>query len=116
MALTNNEKSLCNKLVSDFDSLIQPGKAAKGVIKSATNLMKSKLNGIAWSDPGLLDGALDQYRDAVNDSLPGDQLDDLDDIKKFIDSCEYLQFLDPVSAMMGTVGGIFHPGMLLSGF
>lgn len=107
MALTNNETSLCNKLVSDFDSLIQPGNAAKGEINSATNTMKSKLNGMTFSDPGLLAGALDQYRDDVNAMLPGDQLSDLENIKSFIDSCDYLQFLNPVSAMMGIVGGVF---------
>jgi len=107
MALTNNEKSLCNKLNSDFDSLVQPGKSAKGAINAATNNMKSKLNGMTFSDSGLLAGALDQYRDSVAGMLPGDQLSDLENISNFIDNCEYLSFLEPVSAIMGIVGGVF---------
>lgn len=108
MALSNNKKSLCNKLVSDFDALIQPGVSAKGAVNSAVNDMKSKLNGMKgnFPTPGL-DGALEAYRQAVNDALPGDGLDDMNDIKDFIDSCEYLQIFAPVSAMMGTVNGIF---------
>jgi len=108
MALSNNEKSLCNKLVSDFDSLIQPGNAAKGLINGVTNDMKSKLNGMAFSDAGLLAGALDGYRDSVNGVLPGDQLNDLNEIKNFIDNCDYLKDLNPISAMLGTIGGIFN--------
>ena len=117
MALSNNEKSLCNKLNSDFDQLIQPGKSAKGAINSATNDMKSKLAGMTFSSSSALSAALDAYRDQVADVLPGDQLSDLENIKNFIDSCEYLQFLDPVSAMMGTVGGIFDEiDNLINGF
>lgn len=108
MALSNNKKSLCNKLVSDFDGLISPGKQAKGAINSATNLMKSKLSGMAWSDPGLLNEGLGTFQDQVNNSLPGDQLSDLEDIKDFIDNCDYLKNLNPVSAMVGTIGGIFN--------
>ena len=116
MALTKNEKSLCNKLVSDFDGLIQPGRSAKGAINGATNDMKSLLNGMTFSDPGLLGGALDQYRNAVNDALPGDELDDLNQIKNFIDNCEYLQALDPLSTMIETVNGVFDEiGKLVNG-
>jgi len=116
MALTNNEKSLCNKLVSDFDSLTQPGKAAKGLINGATNDMKSKLAGMTFSDPGLLNGALGQFQNAVNDSLPGDSLDDLNNLKSFIDNCDYLSGLNPISVMIGTVNGIFDEiGNLVNG-
>lgn len=117
MALTNTEKSLCNKLVSDFDGLIQPGKSAKNAINNATNTMKSKLHGMSFSDSGLLAGAVNSYKDSVKDSLPGDQLADLEKIKNFIDNCEYLQSMDPVSVMMGVVGGIFDEiNNLIDGF
>jgi len=116
MAITNNERSLCNKLVSDFDSLIQPGKSAKSAINNATNEMKSKLNGMSWSDQNALAAALNGFRNSVNESLPGSQLGDLENLKNFIDNCEYLQSLNPVSVIMGIVGGVFDTiGNLVNG-
>lgn len=107
MALDKNEKSLCNKLVSDFDKLIQPGRSAKGEINAAANAMKSQLNGMTFSDETDLDNALDAYRDSVADQLPGDTIDDLNKIKQFIDGCDYLKDFAPVSALIGTIGGIY---------
>lgn len=107
MALDGNEKSLCNKLVSDFDKLIQPGRSAKGLVNGAANQMKSALNGMSFSDQTDLDNALDAYRDDIASQLPGDSVDDLNKIKQFIDGCDYLKDLSPVSALIGTIGGIY---------
>jgi hypothetical protein len=107
MALGNNEKTLCNKLVSDFDKLIQPGKSAKGAINSATNAMKSKLSGMVFSDPTDLNNGLSAFQNSLKDALPGDQLSDLNKIKDFINGCDYLKDLNPVSAVIGAIGGIF---------
>jgi len=108
MALDRNEKSLCNKLLSDFDSLLQPGKSAQAGINSLGNRMASLLKGYAGAGPTAgLGIALSAYRDGVNDILPGDTLDDLQTFKDFLDNCEYLDFLEPVSAMLGTILGIF---------
>lgn len=117
MALTSTDKSLCNKLVSDFQSLIAPGKMAKGAVKGASNDMKSKLSGMIYSDPTNLNNALSAYKNQVDGNLPGASEADLNNIKKFIDGCEYLQFLSPVSAMVGTITGIFDEiGKLINGF
>lgn len=117
MALDNNEKSLCNKLLSDFDSLIQPGKSARGEINAAGNQMASLLKGYAGAGPTAgLDTALEQYRRSALGNMPGDSLDDLQSFKNFLDNCEYLDFLEPVSAMLGTILGIFNElGNLING-
>jgi hypothetical protein len=79
--------------------------------------MKSKLAVMTFSDPGLLNNDLNQFGSAVSDNLPGDQLSDLNDIKNFIDSCEYLEGLNPVSTMIGNVNGIFSEiDKLVNGF
>ena len=107
MAITNNKRSLCNKLVSDFDKLIQPGRSAKGAINSATDAMKSQLSGMIFSDTNDLSAALEAYRNQVKDLLPGDSISDLEEMKNFIDSCDYLKAFAPISAIIGTIGGIF---------
>jgi hypothetical protein len=107
MALDSNQKSLCNKLVSDFDVLIQPGKSAKSLMDSTINDMKSKLSGMTFSSQSQLNAALEAYRSQVSDNLPkGDSIEDLNKIKDFIDGCDYLKDLNPISAVIGTIGGV----------
>ena len=107
MALDSNQKSLCNKLVSDFDSLIQPGKSAQSFINNAVNDMKSKLSGMSYSPASELQNALTEYQNDVAKALPkADSLDDLNTIKDFIDGCDYLKDLNMISTMIGTIGGV----------
>jgi len=110
MALTQNERTLCNKLLSDFDGLLQPGRAAKALIRAEANRMLNQLTGMAgggFSPANVLNQAISDYRDAVNTNLPSDSVDELQSFKNFLDNCPYLDFLEPVSAMLGTVIGIF---------
>ncbi len=121
MALGNNEKTLCNKLLADFDALIAPAYAAKSAIINAKNRMTNRLTGMVQFDlftgESALNAALEDFRNGVLDNLPGDELDDLQRIKDFIDSCEYLQSLQPISAIIGTALGISDEiQKLISGF
>jgi len=107
----NNEKTLCNKLLSDWNGLLAPVYAAKSKIIKAKNdmvnklkeMVKFKLFTLPTSD---LENALNDFEDQVKDNLPGDELDDLQRIKDFLDRCEYLQKLEPISALIGTALGI----------
>ncbi len=111
MALGNNEKTLCNKLLADWDGLLAPVYAAKGAIQKAANDMLNKLKEMVdfqlftFPIQDLTD-ALDDFEAQVKDALPGDELDDLQRLKNFLDNCEYLQPLEPISALIGTALGI----------
>ena len=108
MALSKNQKALCRKLNSEFDSAIGPVKLAKGAVIAAKNELKNQLNAYSAGavTPGL-DGALDGFKDDVADNIPGSELEDLQEIKDFIDNCPYLSSLSPVSAVLSSIIGIF---------
>ena len=111
MALGNNEKTLCNKLLADWDGLLSPVYAVRSVLMKAANDMLNKLkemvrfNLFTFPYQDLTD-ALDDFEDQVKDAIPGAELDDLRRLQDFIDNCEYLQPIDTVSAIIGTVLGI----------
>jgi len=111
MALGNNEKTLCNKLLADWDGLLAPVYASKAAIQKAANDMLNKLKEMVQFNlftfpPSNLTDALDNFENDVKDILPGDELDDLQRLKDFLDNCPYLQSLEPVSALIGTALGI----------
>ena len=111
MALGRNEKSLCNKLVSDWNGLLAPVYALRSTIMKAKNDMLNKLKEMVQFDLFTfptedLTAALTEFENDVNDQLPGDELDDLQRMKNFLDDCPYLQALEPISAIIGTALGI----------
>ena len=110
MALDPTEKTMCNKINNDFDKLIQPGKNAKGAINGASADMVNKLKAMvkagSFTPGGALDAALNSFQDDVGENIPGDDLDSMERYKNFLDQCEYLQALAPISAMLGAVLGI----------
>ena len=110
MALGKNEKSLCNKLVSDWNGLLAPVYALKSTIIKAMNDLTNKLKEMVEFDlftgEAELNAKLDEFEADVKDQLPGEELDDLQRIKNFLDQCEYLQPLEPISALIGTALGV----------
>jgi len=111
MALISTEKTLCNKLLADWKGLLAPVYAAKSIIIKAKNDMVNKLKemvdfNLFTFPPTDLTDALDAFEADVKNNLPGDTLDDLERLKAFLDKCEYLQPLEPISAIIGTALGI----------
>jgi len=111
MALGKNEKSLCNKLIADWNGLLAPVYALRSTIMKAKNDMLNKLKEMVefhlFTFPiSDLTDALDDFEQDVKDQLPGDELDDLQRIKDFLEQCKYLQSLEPISAIIGTALGI----------
>ena len=110
MALGKNEKTLFNKLLADWNGLLAPVYASKSAIQKATNDMINKLKEMVQFDlftgEAALNAAIQDFGDQVKDQIPGDELDDLQRLKNFLDNCEYLQPLEPISALIGTALGI----------
>jgi len=108
MSFGATDKSLCNKLLTDFDSLMAPGLGAKNEVNKQTNKLKADLHGLVYSPNELLNQALYDFQADVNQNLPGSTVNDLIRIKNFLDNCDYLNRLSPVSAMLGTLFGIYN--------
>jgi len=107
MALTSTERSLCNKISTDYDSLVAPVKSSKKSITDAKQDLDTYLRGMTYSPDVDIDSALLQLANGVADAVPGDDRDAMNDIKNVLDRCSYLNGLAPVSAVIGTFNGVF---------
>ena len=108
MALTATEKSLCNKVSTDYDSIVAPAKSAKTSIRGKTADLDTLLRGMVWSPDSKIDDAIDQLETGVAGMVPGDDAEALNDLASFIDNCSYLSGLAPVSAVVGSMNGLFE--------
>lgn len=107
MALSPMEKSLCNKLVSDYYKLVEPVKAAKAALRKAAADLDAFLRSMTFSPLAGLEAALNQFVNDVQDMLPGDTIDELDRLRDFLLACPYLAGLAPPTSLKGTIDGIF---------
>lgn len=107
MALTSTERSLCNSLVQKFDPLVSPVRNAKQDYRRIVADFKSQLRSTAWSpQQDVVNGILDLQTQTSN-VLPGDSLDDMTRIKRFMDNCIYFRGIQPVSVVLGGTLGTF---------
>lgn len=107
MSLTPTQKSLCNKLATDYEALVSPVKSAKNLFKSHMGSLDSKIRGMVFSDPTDLDAAVGSFINSVQGSLPGDDIESMQELADFIRTCDYLSGLAPASTVNGTYNGIF---------
>jgi len=107
MALAGIEKTLCNKMVTDFNSIMGPGLGAKNEINKRTNKLKADLHGLVYSPNAQLNQALYDFQANVNLNLPGNSMDDLYRLKNFMDKCLHFDGISSVSAMLGSLFGLY---------
>lgn len=105
MALSPTKKALCNKLVTDYYTLITPVKSAKSVMKQNMSELDSFIRGMTFSNPVDLQGAIDGFEVDSKASLPGSDNESIDELKDFISQCTYLQTQAPTSNVYGTKDG-----------
>lgn len=107
-SFTNTQRSLCNRLVNEFDSLITPALAAKSQIKQAQRDMKSMLNSMTFSPPNVVQDEASALKQAAAQYYPGSSLSEMESMKSLIDNCDYLKGFAPVSTILGSTLGIFN--------
>ena len=107
MSLSPMEKSLCNKLVDDYWKLVQPVKDARLAIRKAISDLDTLLRSMTFSPLGDLANALNDFKNDVEEMIPGDTVDELDRLKNFLEQCPYLSGLAPATSLKGTLNGIF---------
>lgn len=107
MALTATQTNICNKLVSDYYTLIAPVKAIKRKFRDTMNQLDAALRLISLNPGAEIDAALDSLEDSIEAMLPGDDIEAIDDLLTMIDQCEYLNNILPVTTMGNSVIGLF---------
>jgi len=108
MAIIPAERALCNKMVYDFDGSISPAQAAKGGIRDKANQAQALLNNLTSSSQSAIDTAISDLRSQVDLVIPTDTLNDMRQLKAFIEQCEYLSGLSPIAAMLGALDAIYN--------
>jgi len=108
MAISTTTRSICNKVTNDYPGLTSPIRQARGAIRAKASEFEDQLRNTIFSSGSVLDDALQSFEDQVEDILPGDTEDDVQDIKDMIDNCDYLSALNGVSTVAGTALGIYN--------
>ena len=107
MVLGSTEKSLCNKLGSDYNKLVSPLKNVKGQFRKYKTQIDSMLRSMNWSGSEIINNAINQVQSQVNDITPNPDLSELDKFKNFINNCEYLSQLNPLTTITSTADSVF---------
>lgn len=107
MALQKTTRTLCNKLVDEFDRVINPIISAKSEITSYKRDFENLLRSGNFSpDLSTVTGEIGTINNTVENLVPGNSFDDMYALKDFIDNCPYLSGLAPVSAVLGSILGV----------
>jgi len=90
MALTDTERSICNKLAYDSGGLLAPAQMVKGAVTNQLSATRSALSGYIQSPQPVIDAGKQTLRDNVTSSLPGDDASDVERMLDIINNCDYL--------------------------
>lgn len=101
MALTPTERSICNKLVFDFNALIAPVNASKGTIINATSDIQGLLNTTSFANEATINNAIASFLQDTDDNLP--DTSELEELSNLIKNCDYLSDLKPVAIIGSSI-------------
>lgn len=101
MAFTASERSICNKVVFDFDSLIAPINASKGAIRSAQSDLEGLLNTTSFANEATINSAISDFEQEVDENLP--DTTELEEIVQIISNCEYLSDFKPAAVVANSI-------------
>jgi len=101
MAFTASERSICNKMVFDFDTLIAPIRAGKGSIRSATSDIQGYLNTTSFASEAQINSAINDFEQNVEDNLP--DTSELEEIAHLIANCDYLSDFAPAGIVASSI-------------
>jgi len=105
--LSPTATSLCNQMVQKFETIVAPLNAGKRGFRDKMSELTSALKNTTWSLQSEVDAAVEDLKDQVEALVPEANLSALEDLKRFIDNCELFSDQNPVSALIGSVLGIF---------
>ncbi len=109
MALTSTERSLCNSLVQKFDPVLSPIRSVKESYRDKVAEFNAELRAQknVFVDPWDVTSAVTDLQGQVQEELPGDTLEDMDRLKRFIAGCGFFSDSNPVGTILGGTLGVF---------
>ena len=107
MTLTSTERALCNSLDQKYGALITPLLNSRPGYKNLLNSYINQMRSTVFSPPGAVEQGVDDLVNQANGVMPGDEVDDLNRINTFMQNCPFFDEASPVSALLGSVSGLF---------
>jgi len=107
MALSSMTTSLCNSLDQKFDSLVRPSQSTASGFKSQMRNFISQLQTGVYNTHSTITNALSTIENDVNNITPSSSMSDMNDLNSFLKTCAFMDGIDPVSALNGSVKGLF---------
>jgi hypothetical protein len=101
MPFTKTERSVCNKLTFDFDSITAPVKASKGEIRNSTSFIESLLNTTSFSSESTINSAIQSLAADVDSNLP--TTSELQELSNLLNNCAYFQDLTAIATVAGSI-------------
>jgi hypothetical protein len=120
MSIASTRDTICQKLSTEFESLVQPAVSTQAATRKALSNIKSQLRDLSFSPDSVIDDAVDDLEDTVKDIVPEGKSDDVNEAVDFINSCDFLSgnslFSNPIALMNSAIGStISQLGDYLSG-
>ena len=106
MALSGMDTSLCNKLVSDYNSIAAPIYMAKAMVRQKMAEVETQLRCMIFTAQDDINFAVSKFQDEIAAALPKADMAAMNDLKRFMDQCLYLNDVSPMSIIMGTATGV----------
>ena len=107
MTVLSARKMVCDKLSSEFDTLLQPITDAKSTIKTQIAKAKSTLSLMEFSPQAEIDSAVTSLENDVKGLVPEAKAPDISEITDFIKVCDFLNenamFKNPIALLKGGV-------------
>lgn len=101
MAFTASERSICNKVVFDFDAIVAPIRAGKAFVRDTTSQLQGLLNTTSFATEAQINNAITAFGDAVQANLP--DTSQLEEMSHLIRHCEYLHGIAPVAIIASSI-------------
>lgn len=110
MAFTSTDRSLCNKILTDFPGLIGPLNSSSGIITGYGNTLDSQLRALKgnFSPSGDITNGIYTLNNTIGNAVPGSTLADMLALKAFLDNCAYLAGNNPLGTILNAAKGIFN--------
>lgn len=101
MSVTATTNSMCNQLVQKYWDLVAPVHKIKNQVKSELNKFERMLSGMVFSVSNDIDNALHNLENEAKGIIPGSTIDDLREIQRFLNGCDFFEGTNPVAAVLG---------------
>ena len=70
MAFTASERSICNKVVFDFDAIVAPVRMGKAFVQNSTSQIQALLNTTSFASEAAINAAITDFGNSVQENLP----------------------------------------------